>query len=139
MAFWLNWLESRTSGINQRVPRISRGGGARGCTIKVWPFFMFYIYVLYSLSIDLYYVGYTADYLRRLHQHNFGTNDTFTSKHKPWQLKAVFAAGENEGEAMRIEKFIKKQKSRKLIEKMIAGDTLDGVLAQLVRVPDIRD
>ena len=100
---------------------------------------MFYIYVLYSLTSDLYYVGYTTDYLRRLHQHNYDTNDTFTSKHRPWQLKAVFEAGENEGEVMRIEKFIKKQKSRKLIEKMLSGEPLNGVLAQLVRVPDVRD
>ena len=100
---------------------------------------MFYIYVLYSLSSDLYYVGYTADYLRRLHQHNHSDRDTFTSKHRPWKLCAVFEVGNDEAQAMRIEKFIKKQKSRKLIEKMVAGEPLNGVLAQLVRVPDVRD
>jgi putative endonuclease len=40
---------------------------------------------------------------------------------------------------MKIEKFIKKQKSRRLIEKLIAGCELEGVLAQLVRVPQVRD
>ena len=107
--------------------------------MKKVAFFMYYIYILFSHSSNLFYVGYTSDYKIRLHQHNYSTNDTFTSKHRPWQLKAVFEAGENKSQAMKIEKFIKKQKSRKLIKKMVSGETLDGVLAQLVRVPDIRD
>jgi putative endonuclease len=52
---------------------------------------------------------------------------------------AVFYCGTEEPEAMKIEKFIKKQKSRRLIEKLIAGAELSGVLAQLVRVPHVRD
>ena len=99
----------------------------------------FYIYILYSSSSDIYYVGYTHDFVKRLEQHNHSTNLTFTSKHRPWQLKVVFSCGQNEAEAMKIEKFIKKQKSRRLIEKLIAGCELEGVLAQLVRVPQVRD
>jgi len=40
---------------------------------------------------------------------------------------------------MGIEKFIKKQKSRTLIEKLITGGEFFGILAQLVRVPHVRD
>jgi putative endonuclease len=50
-------------------------------------------------------------------------------------LSAVFNAGNNEAKAMGIEKFIKKQKSRKLIEQIISGKPLTEILAQLVRVP----
>jgi putative endonuclease len=66
-------------------------------------------------------------------------HNTFTSKHRPWKLAAVFEAGSDEGAAMAIEKFIKKQRSRKLIETMISGKLLSGILAHLVKVPDVRD
>jgi putative endonuclease len=71
---------------------------------------MFYIYILYSPSSDKYYVGYSNDYERRLIEHNSSPKNTFTSKHRPWHLKAVFACGNIEASAMQIEKFIKKQK-----------------------------
>jgi len=100
---------------------------------------MFYIYILYSDTSDIFYVGYTNNYIRRLAEHNQSEKNTFTSKHHPWVLKAVYSCGEIEGEAMRIEKFIKKQKSRKLIEKLIVGELLTGLLASLVRVPQVRD
>ena len=101
---------------------------------------MYYIYILYSATSDLNYVGYTNDYHRRLKEHNEQDYfNTFTSKHRPWILKAVFEVSKEEGEAMKMEKFIKKQKSRKLIEVMIESEKLSGVLAQLVRVPDVRD
>jgi putative endonuclease len=101
---------------------------------------MFYIYILYSAVADKYYVGYTNDYERRLVEHNTKPFSTFTSKCRPWLLKAVFKCGEIESEAMQIEKFIKRQKSRKLIEQLIQKDFIpSGILAQLVRVPYVRD
>jgi putative endonuclease len=100
---------------------------------------MFFIYFLYSEKSGIYYVGHTEDYLRRFEQHNQTDRDTFTKKHRLWKLIAVFECGNQRNEALKIEKFIKKQKSRKLIEKIIAGDEMNGLLAQLVRVPDVRD
>jgi len=100
---------------------------------------MFYIYILYSKSSDLYYVGQTEDYRRRLQEHNSTERNTYTGKHRPWELAAVFECGNSRGDAMKIEAFIKKQRSRKLLEKMISGEAMVGVLAQLVRVPDVRD
>jgi putative endonuclease len=93
---------------------------------------MFYIYILYSLPADRYYVGHTDNWQRRFDEHNQSEKITFTAKHRPWLLKAVFECGTERGEAMKIEAFIKKQKSRKLIERMIEGTDLQGVLAQLV-------
>lgn len=52
---------------------------------------------------------------------------------------AVLECGKNETIAINIERFIKKQKSLKLIEQLIdANFTLTGFLAQLVRVPHLR-
>jgi len=100
---------------------------------------MYYLYILYSASSDKYYVGYTDNFERRFHEHNHSESLTYTSKHRPWDLKAVFFCSESIAGAMKIEKFIKRQKSRKLLEKMIVGEELDGILAQLVRVPYLRD
>jgi len=100
---------------------------------------MFYIYILYSPSSDKYYIGYTNNYTRRIVEHNSSNRETYTSKHRPWVLKAVFECSNSEAAAISIERYIKRQKSRKLIEKMITGESLTGILAQLVRVPHVRD
>jgi putative endonuclease len=101
---------------------------------------MFYIYILKSLSSNIYYVGYTSNYQKRFVEHNTSDLNTFTSKHRPWKLKAVFECGPMEKEAIHTERFIKKQKSRKLIEQLCDVNFIPtGVLSELVRVPDIRD
>jgi putative endonuclease len=99
----------------------------------------FYIYILYSETSNIYYVGYTNNFERRLEEHNSSQHLTFTSKHRPWILKAVFSCGNDETFAIKVERFIKKQKSRKLIEKLIEGGEFTGILAQPVRVPHVRD
>jgi putative endonuclease len=101
---------------------------------------MYFIYILYSPSSEIYYVGYSRDPAKRLLEHNSSSFNTFTSKHRPWIIKALFECGNNEAQAMRIEKFIKKQKSRSLLEKLIDPAIIpNGMLAQLVRVPHMRD
>ncbi len=100
---------------------------------------MYFIYFLYSEKSGIYYVGHSEDYLKRFEQHNYTDKDTFTKKHRPWKMAAVFECGNQRNEALKIERFIKRQKSRKLIERIIAGEVMNGLLAQLVRVPDIRD
>ncbi len=69
---------------------------------------MFYVYIIHSEKFDRFYVGSTQDPLRRLEKHNSSPFNTFTSKYRPWVLKAVFEAGTTRGEAEQIEKFIKK-------------------------------
>jgi putative endonuclease len=100
---------------------------------------MYYIYILYSSSFDLFYVGHSDDPFRRLIEHNNSDHNTYTSKYRPWELKAIFQSGQNRNQALAMERFIKKQKSRNLIIKMIDGAELSGRLAQLVRVPHLRD
>jgi putative endonuclease len=97
---------------------------------------MFYIYILYSIDFDKYYIGYTSDYVKRLDSHNMSSLNKYTAKYRPWVIKAVFECGEDEGMAKKIESFIKKQKSRKFIEKMIESTQFDKMLAPLVRLFD---
>ena len=101
---------------------------------------MFYIYVIYSASADRFYVGHSNDPHRRLQQHNESPFDTYTSKHRPWELKAMFECGFNRAEAMKFEKLIKGHKSRRLLVQLCDSTfTPFGDLAQLVRVPHVRD
>lgn len=96
---------------------------------------MFYIYILQSSLSDITYIGYSENPWERLIQHNTKEKGTFSSKHKPWELKAVFEAG-TKSEAIIIERFIKKQKSKKLMGKLIDPEFIpEGKLVQLVRVP----
>ena len=96
----------------------------------------FYVYILYSETANKYYTGYSHDPWKRLVEHNTLEHITFTSKFRPWQLKAVFVAGENEAEAIKIERFLKKQKSRILLEKLIDPNYKpEAKLARLIRVP----
>jgi len=80
---------------------------------------MYYIYFIYSKSSEKYYLGYTNDPERRLIEHNTKDFNTYTKKHRPWELAHSLPVSDIRGDAVKIERFIKKQKSRNLIEKII--------------------
>jgi putative endonuclease len=89
--------------------------------------------------MDRYYVGYSSNPWNRLIQHNSNTKDKYTGRASDWVLKSTFEV-QNESSAIQLERFIKKQKSRKLIEQLCDSQfTPNGYLAQLVRVPHVRD
>ena len=69
---------------------------------------MFYIYILYSESADIYYIGHTDDPERRLEEHNTVIKNSFTLKFRPWILKAYFEVSESRGEARKVEHYLKK-------------------------------
>ena len=46
----------------------------------------FWVYIIYSFSLDKYYAGYNTDLEKRLAEHNNGIS-TFTSKATDWELK----------------------------------------------------
>ncbi|MEM8890302.1 MAG: GIY-YIG nuclease family protein, partial [Bacteroidota bacterium] len=77
----------------------------------------FFIYILYSEGSDRYYVGYTHDVEARLNDHNSGDRSNqstkYTFKHRPWKLKAAFKVASERGEVLKVERYIKRQKSRK--------------------------
>jgi putative endonuclease len=99
---------------------------------------MYYLYILVSEASGKYYIGVTEDFNRRIVEHNTTDRNTYTSKNRPWKIAVVFECGSNFGEARRIENFIKRQKSKILLEKMINDELLTGSLAHLVRVPHER-
>ena len=99
---------------------------------------MFYIYIIYSNTAEKFYVGHSENPWDRLVQHNENQGDKYTGKYQNWDLKAVFQVSENRGDAILIEKFIKRQKSKKLLLKLIEPEFIpSGDLAQLVRVSKI--
>ena len=101
---------------------------------------MYYIYIIYSESFDKFYIGSSQDPWKRLDKHNKSKFNTYTSKYRPWELKAVFEAATTRGNAEKIERYIKKQKSKTLLLKLIDKSFIpNSKLAQLVRVPHVRN
>ncbi|UFH30390.1 GIY-YIG nuclease family protein [Chryseobacterium sp. C-71] len=102
---------------------------------------MYYIYILFSETADKFYIEYTQSPKERLLKHNEqGDFNTFTRKFRPWKIVALFEVSDDKTLAIKIERFIKKQKSRKFIEMLCDENSqLTGILAQLVRVPNFRD
>ena len=99
----------------------------------------FYIYFLKSKS-GKYYIGYSSNPWKRVSEHNTVPYNTFTSKHRPWDLVAVFFIGRSESEAIKIERLIKKQKTKAFIEKLIDPAFVPtGIFAIFFRVPHVRD
>jgi putative endonuclease len=81
---------------------------------------MFYIYILYSESANKYYIGYTNDTVRRLIEHNTTDEIKFTTKYRPWKMLVSLEVSYSRGDAMIMERFIKRQKSRKFLSGLIA-------------------
>ena len=80
---------------------------------------MFTLYILYSPSIDKYYVGFTNDLTRRLREHN-RKKGKFTDQGILWKIVHI-EEYELKSEAMDREKFIKAQKSRKYILSLVSS------------------
>jgi putative endonuclease len=82
---------------------------------------MFYVYIIYSISANRYYIGHTPDVYKRLGEHNNPQKNTnFTSKYLPWELVLYFVVSESRGEAILVERFIKNQKSREFIRRLLS-------------------
>ncbi len=78
----------------------------------------YFVYILYSEKIDKYYVGKTENPEGRLSFHNSEINGIWTKRGQPWELVKLIAF-ENSTLQSKAERFIKRQKSRKLIEGII--------------------
>ena len=79
----------------------------------------FVCYVLYSKSIDSYYVGYTSDFEGRLRLHRSGYfgGKSYTCRATDWELFLLIPCQIIE-QAVYIESRIKKMKSRQYIENL---------------------
>ena len=81
---------------------------------------MFYVYILASQSTDKFYVGQTPDVQKRLLEHNNPVEKSkFTAKFLPWEIAVFFPVSDLRADAMKVEKFIKAQKSKKFVLKLI--------------------
>ena len=80
---------------------------------------MFTVYILHSISLNKYYVGYTNDITRRLSEHN-RKKGKFTDGGIPWVL-VYREEFELKREAMAREKFIKSQKSKSYILSLLSS------------------
>jgi putative endonuclease len=78
----------------------------------------FYTYILYSKSKDRYYIGSCSDLSQRLKRHNDGATPS-TKPGRPWIVvwSISFAT---KTEALKKENYLKRMKSRVLIEKLIS-------------------
>ena len=83
------------------------------------PPMMFTVYILYSKSLDRYYIGHTGDMRDRLHRHNSGRSKS-TRSGLPWEL-AYQEEFSVKSQAYRRELEIKAKKSRIYIKKLIEG------------------
>ena len=81
----------------------------------------YFFYIIYSKTLDKYYIGHTSDIEGRLRRHNSDHNG-FTGKVNDWE----FAYTENyatKTEAYRRERTVKSWKSKRLIEQLIKKKT----------------
>ena len=77
----------------------------------------FYVYILYSVQLDRYYIGSPKNLEERLERH-LQSNKGFTSKTKDWQV-CYSENFESRIEAIQRERQIKNWKSRKMIKALI--------------------
>jgi putative endonuclease len=77
---------------------------------------MFFVYILFSQSLNKYYIGFTSDLKDRLRKHN-SNHKGFTGTRSDWIVKYT-EKFETKIEALNREKQIKNWKSRLMIEKL---------------------
>jgi putative endonuclease len=80
----------------------------------------YYVYFLQSSINNRYYIGTSDNVVKRLNQHNSGLSKS-TAPYRPWKVIKIEKFDSIES-AYQRERFIKKKKSRKIIEKIINSD-----------------
>lgn len=103
-----------------RVPRSHRGGlwfESRYTHMKTKKY---YVYFLQSLIDGSYYVGVSDNVQRRFKQHSDGESKSTSSK-RPWIIKRMEEYLDINS-AYKRERFLKRMKSRKIIEKIINSE-----------------
>ena len=79
---------------------------------------MHFLYILHSQKLNKFYIGETHDVELRLERHNSDYYDNkWTTKGKPWELYLVIECP-NKPVALKIERHIKKMKSKKYIQNL---------------------
>ncbi len=76
---------------------------------------MYYVYIIYSNTVNKKYIGQTDDFERRLNEHNNGLLGTFTKNKGPWKLVHL-EEFETRSQAMIREKYLKSGVGREWIK-----------------------
>jgi putative endonuclease len=79
---------------------------------------MAYTYILYSLTLDRFYIGHTGLTLEERMRRHLSDHDGFTGKVKDWELVWSRSTASEE-EAYALERTIKSWKSRQRIQRLI--------------------
>ena len=92
---------------------------------------MHYLYILYSQSVDKYYVGESNNVEERLLKHNVHSYEgSFTKIASDWQVVLIFECV-SRNQAISLEKFIKKMKSKIFIKKIVSNpDILTEIISK---------
>ena len=79
---------------------------------------MYYVYILYSESIDRFYVGQTMNTEQRILEHNTGSyENSYTNQATDWEVFHSITC-ENRSLALKIEQHLKRMKSRTYFENL---------------------
>ncbi len=78
---------------------------------------MHYVYILFSEKLNRYYIGSCADMEERLSRHNAGATKS-TKSGRPWNV-VYTERNDTKKEAIKREYYLKRMKSRRLIESLI--------------------
>ena len=91
-----------------------------------------FLYILYSNTSAKYYVGETHDVQQRIFSHNHHSyTNSFSKIANDWTLVLSLPC-ENRKDALQLERFIKKMKSKVFIEKIIQNpEILTDILSKL--------
>ena len=79
-----------------------------------------YLYILYSDKLEKYYTGISRDPEERLLYHNTSQKG-WTKRGRPWKLIFTLEFSDRIS-AQRAERFVKSQKSKGFIKKLISGE-----------------
>jgi putative endonuclease len=89
---------------------------------------MHWLYILYSDKLNRFYIGSTKTTVEErldLHLKKIFGNKSFTAKANDWKIKLSLKC-DNISHARQIERFLKRMKSKKFIEKFIADESFQN-------------
>ena len=76
------------------------------------------VYILQSIKLNRFYIGYTSDFDTRIKFHKNAESHKFTANAEDWELFLKIPC-ENKTQGLNIEKHIKKMRSKTYIENLI--------------------
>lgn len=82
--------------------------------------YMFYFYILYSKTLDKFYIGHTSEALEERLRKHLSNHSGFTSKAKDWAV-VHYELFEDKSTAYRRELEVKKWKSKTRVQKLISS------------------